>query len=252
MFLLAREGLDTLFAELRRRGHSLVGPTVRDGAIVYDTIQTTQDLPEGWTDEQEAGRYRLKRRADRALFGYVLGPHAWKRFLQPPSMGILAAEKTAKGLVFATPSEPTPRFAFVGARPCELAAMATQDRIFFGGKFALPAYRDRRHAAFVLAVHCTEPGGTCFCASLGTGPLAESGFDLALTELLDEKAPRYLLEVGSPAGGEVAAALGLTAAPKAELERGRQAVAAARERMGRSLATDGLAAALAKTYEHPH
>ena len=37
--------------------------------------------------------------------------------------------------------------------------------------------------AFVIAVECTEPGATCFCTSMGCGPGAESGFDLAMTEL---------------------------------------------------------------------
>jgi hypothetical protein len=35
-----------------------------------------------WTDEQDAGAYRLRRRADDALFGYNVGPAAhvcWSR-----------------------------------------------------------------------------------------------------------------------------------------------------------------------------
>ena len=43
--------------------------------------------------------------------------------------------------------------------------------------------------AFIVAVNCFEPGGTCFCVSMGTGPKAESGYDLALTEILDGDAP---------------------------------------------------------------
>ena len=55
-----------------------------DGAIVYDEIRSVADFPEGWTDEHEKSRYRLKRRADKALFGYTVGPQSWKRFLFPP------------------------------------------------------------------------------------------------------------------------------------------------------------------------
>ena len=40
---------------------------IRDQAIVYDEIEQTSDLRIGWTDEQDAGRYRLARRADAAL-----------------------------------------------------------------------------------------------------------------------------------------------------------------------------------------
>ena len=38
------------------------------------------DLPVGWTDRRDAGRYRLERRDDGALFGFNVGPQAWKRF----------------------------------------------------------------------------------------------------------------------------------------------------------------------------
>ena len=43
--------------------YGVLGPTVRDGAIVYDELISTDDLPVGWTDEQNGGTYRLKKRA---------------------------------------------------------------------------------------------------------------------------------------------------------------------------------------------
>ena len=79
-----RDGLQALVDALAARGYQVIGPTVRDGAIVYDTCATIADLPAGWTDQQEAGRYRLERRDDQALFGYAVGPQSWKRFLHPP------------------------------------------------------------------------------------------------------------------------------------------------------------------------
>ena len=61
-----------------------MGPTIDQEAIVYDEIASVDDLPKGWTDAQEPGKYRLARRDDEALFGYVVGPHSWKRYLFPP------------------------------------------------------------------------------------------------------------------------------------------------------------------------
>src|SRR5271165_3571201 len=78
------DGLQVLIDALAARGYAVLGPTVRDGAIVYDRIDVLSDLPAGWTDRQDAGQYRLERRDDGALFGYVVGPHSWKRFLHPP------------------------------------------------------------------------------------------------------------------------------------------------------------------------
>ena len=72
---LERPGLARLFDALAGRGFQIVGPTLRDGAIVYERVDSTTELPIGWTDEQDGGRYRLRRREDDAVFGYAVGPH---------------------------------------------------------------------------------------------------------------------------------------------------------------------------------
>ena len=54
--------LGELLQLLRTEGYQLVGPTVRDGAIVHAEILGIEDLPAGWTDVQEAGTYRPLRR----------------------------------------------------------------------------------------------------------------------------------------------------------------------------------------------
>ena len=82
--VLQRAGLDKLIEVLRARSYQVLGPTLRDGAIVYDELASADDLPAGWTDEQNGAQYRLKRREDQALFAYVVGPHSWKRYLHPP------------------------------------------------------------------------------------------------------------------------------------------------------------------------
>ena len=147
--VMARGGLDQLFDALVRRGFRLVGPTVRDGAIVYDEIAASADLPAGWTDQQDGGRYRLERRDDEALFGYAVGPQSWKRFLHPPSSALWqrAARRRALPPSARSPKRP-PRFAFIGVRACELHAIAIQDRVFMGGAHVDPAYAARRRRRF--------------------------------------------------------------------------------------------------------
>src|SRR5581483_2617187 len=120
--------LDVLVGALRARGFTVVGPTRRDGAIVYEELESAADLPVGWTDEQEAGTYRLRRRDDEARFGYAVGPHSWKQFLFPPRARLWRAERNGGGLaVEQTPPREGP-FAFFGVRSCELHAIAIQDR----------------------------------------------------------------------------------------------------------------------------
>src|SRR5262249_52662390 len=77
------DGLDALVSALLDRGYCVVGPTRRDGAIVYEELTSAADLPAGWTEVQEAGSYRLERRDDEARFGYPVGAHSWKRHLLP-------------------------------------------------------------------------------------------------------------------------------------------------------------------------
>jgi len=62
--VIGEPGLQSLFQVLERRGYRIVGSTIRDQAIVYDDIASPADLPRGWTDEQDGGRYRLVRSND--------------------------------------------------------------------------------------------------------------------------------------------------------------------------------------------
>jgi sulfhydrogenase subunit beta (sulfur reductase) len=246
--VLDRERFDALFQSLRCRGYRIVGPVLRDGAIVYGELGGASDLPAGWADEQEPGRYRLRPRGDQALFGYTVGAHSWKQFLHPPRQVLcrLRKDQAAAG----DGAEPPP-YAFVGVRACELQAMAVQDRVFLEGPVVERRYQARRQAAFVVAVHCGQAGGTCFCASLGSGPRAGSGFDLALTELLAADRHAFLLEVGTERGAEVASELPCEDASTQDVAAAEAAWDRAAAQMGRSLETHGLRDLLYRGYEHP-
>jgi hypothetical protein len=121
---LTIDGLQRLIDTLGRRGHRVLGPTVRDQAIVYDDIASIADLPRGWTDEQNGGRYRLLRRDDDALFGYAVGPQSSKKFLHPPVLRLRRAERGLDGVRIVPESDPSERFAFIGVRACELMGTA--------------------------------------------------------------------------------------------------------------------------------
>ena len=90
-------GLQALIDALGTLGYQVLGPAVRDDAIVYDAIDSIDDLPRGWTDEQRPGAYRLCRRDDDALFGFAVGPHSWKRFLHPPVEVLWRAARSVDG-----------------------------------------------------------------------------------------------------------------------------------------------------------
>src|SRR5581483_9264840 len=149
--ILARDDLGSRFTALRKRGYRIVGPTVRDGAIVHAELSSVDELPAGWTDAQEPARYRIARRDDEALFGYSVGPQSWKAELLPPRVRLWQAGRDLEADEAVPDTGPT---AFVGVRPCELAAIDIQDRVFLGGSHQDSDYAARRAGAFVVAVDC--------------------------------------------------------------------------------------------------
>jgi len=249
---IERDAFDRLLATIADRGYEVIGPTVRDGAIVYDPIATSADLPVGWTDDQEGGSYRLRRREDEALFGYVVGPQSWKRFLHPPEVKLWRAARDSDGaLEIEDGADDPPAYAFVGVRSCELHAIAIQDRVMVGGDFPDPFYAARRDGAFLVAVNCTVAGGTCFCVSMETGPRAGSGYDIALTEVIEDGRHYFLCEAGTERGAEVLAAVEPAPAGAAEVDAAAAGIANAAATQGRAMDTGGIKELLYGNYEHP-
>jgi len=248
---IERDQLDRLFELLRERGYTVVGPVARDGAIAWDEISGAGDLPAGWTDEQEAGRYALRRTDAPALFDWTVGAGSAKALLHPPQVTLWRARRNGQGLEIVDGDPPPGRtLALFGLRACDLAAIAVQDRVLLGGTVTDPVYRARREGALLIAVQCGRAGRTCFCASMGTGPAAGGGHDLALTEVVDGGRHVFVAEAGGERGAGLLAALGARAATAAEAKAAQAAVARAAAGMGRKLDTEGLPALLAKSQDH--
>jgi ferredoxin len=245
------EALQALLGALLRRGYRVIGPTLRDAAIVYDDISSVDDLPRGWTDEQDGGRYRLHRRDDGALFGYAVGPHSWKKFLHPATQRLWSAERTERGVTVTPEPLPAGRFAFIGVRACDLHAIAIQDRVLMGGAAVDPAYRRRRQSTFIVALNCGVAGGTCFCVSMHTGPKAAGGYDLALTELPDALEHRFVIDTGSEEGSSVLAELPHRPATSEETAQADAIVARTAASMGRQMRADDVHDLLLRNLDHP-
>lgn len=242
-------GLDDLIGALAGRGYRVLGPVVRDGAVVHAEIRGTADLPAGVRDRQAPGTYRLDQAGDSALFAWAVGPASWKSSFFPPQETIWRTTTDgAEVTVHELPVEDRP-VALFGARPCEVAALDVLDRVLADGPVPDPSYRRRRAPTFVVAAECGAPASTCFCTSMGTGPEARHGYDLAVTEL--GGGHRYLVRVGSALGAEVLSAVaGRRAGTHDERDR-HDVIAGATAAMTRTLDTDGLADLLARNIDHP-
>ena len=251
-FAFERAGLDDLLGALAGRGYTLIGPTVRQGAVVYDEIRSSADLPRGATDEQEGGRYRLAHDGGEALFSHNVGPNSWKSHLFPATLRLWRTRRDGEGSLEVAEEPLDERvFAFIGVRSCDLHAIAVQDRTFLRGAHRDRDYEARRQGCFVVAVNCGQSASTCFCASMGTGPRAESGFDVALTEILDDDGHRFLAEAGSERGAELLSELPVRPAGEADERAALEATERAATQQTRSLDTDGIRDLLMGNLEHP-
>ena len=258
-FVIGRDRLGDLLSILSASGHQVIGPRLEAGAIVYGPIKQAEELPSGYLDEQDGGHYRLRKApavdgADQALFRYTVGPQSWKRYLFPAQQLLWRAQRTEPGAFSAfsieQPTAEPPRYAFIGVRACELAAIRIQDQVFDNGDHADSGYLARRSTALIVGVNCTRAGATCFCTSMGTGPVVGEGADLTLTELVDERRHRFLVRAGSERGHAILERLSPAPADPADIEAGERLLATAAGSMGRKMPADA-GQVLARNPEHP-
>jgi len=250
--VVPRSDLQKLFDALSERGYRLIGPTVRDRAVRLAEISSVNELPEGWTDEQDNGTYRVKPTGDKALFRYVVGQDSWKQYLYLPATRLWEARRDKDGgFQTSTETAKARKTAFIGARPCELQAIAVQDKVFGEGDFVDPGYKARRDAIFIVAVNCGQPSSACFCVSMKTGPKATSGFDLALTEILDAGSHYFVFEAGTKHGEEVLGAIAGKRVSPQEEAAAEMVTATAIKNTRRKLDTEGIKELLYRNFEHP-
>ena len=247
-------GLQALVDLLAAEGYTVLGPTVRAGAVVPGRVTTVDDLPRGWGDTQEPGSYRLRRRDDEALFGYAADAISWKSVLFPSRELMWSGTRTADGFSI-TAGEGSgglgdPPYAILGIRACDLHAVAIHDRVLQERAHPDVHYAARRRDAFLVTVSCSDPSGTCFCVSMGTGPRAESGFDLALTELLGDE-HTFLARAGSERGRAVLDRLGSRPAADGEVVAAEEVVERSTRRMGRTMDTTDIRTLLYDNADHP-
>jgi ferredoxin len=228
---LPKEELDPLIVSLQQAGYQTLGPRVKDEAITYGEVTKAEDLPLGFTSKQEAGNYRLQYSGNSSYFEVTPGPHTWKQFFFPPQSTLYKLTKINGHWNPEVHADPQASLALIGVRPCELAAILVQDRVFLRDGLNDPYYRRRRQSAFILAVECLKPCDTCFCASLGTGPGTATGFDLRFTELEDV----FLVKIGSEAGRMILNSLKWQPASAFWVSRAQRELEEARQSMHRSL-----------------
>ncbi len=220
-----RVRLKELIAGLRRAGFRVIGPRIEQGAPAWREIEGVEELPQGVTDEQAPGRYRLVGNGTQRHFSWAAGTSGIKPFIFAPRERLWRVDRDANGIHFRPLMSIAPRTAILGVRACDLAALILNDAHFLRNEYTDPYYRLRRESLFLVAVNCSHAAATCFCVSTGDGPEVLRGYDLLLDELDDG----YLIRSGSPSGDEILLKFSTDAASETQLGEARAQTDACRE-----------------------
>jgi len=246
--------LSALFLLLKEAGFTLFGPRVEVGAIGIGVIQQPEDLPVGLTEQQSAGRYRLRKRGDGAYFGFTVGPTGWRRQLHLPKEKLFSAQKQeGRWQVTASEEKPSPK-AFIGVRACDWKSILIQDLVFKEGDFCDQSYSARRENLFVVGVDCVVSAPTCFCTSFDCGPEVSGGVDLALTEVLNSGNHYFVVRAGTSQGQKILHKWQLSEAKEESVAEAKQLVEDNRRRVkgNPQVELEGLKQALYDSWNHLH
>ncbi|MFH1699881.1 MAG: 4Fe-4S dicluster domain-containing protein [Candidatus Zixiibacteriota bacterium] len=249
-FFLEFGSMKLLLKTLQKNKYEVVGPTVRDKAIVYEFIDHFEDFPIGIYDDQNNGYYRIKKTNNGTIFsGYTVGQNSVKQFIYPSVKTIFKFLKKNNNYRIDTQENDIPELAFIGLRACELAAIKILDKILIQGAYVDHDYLQFRQKMIVIAVNCSSPGNTCFCESMNTGPVVSEGFDLALTEIDNDS--YFVVTVGSEKGHKLLQTLSLSTASDKQLSDEKSTLEKAKSKMSRKLSLGFFGNSLNGQFDNP-
>ncbi|MCP4632196.1 MAG: sulfite reductase subunit A [candidate division Zixibacteria bacterium] len=246
------ENFQNLLNSINKKGYKTFGPVQKDNAVSYDEISSINEMPIGRIDTQNAGTYRLLKSKHNSMFEYVVGFDSWKKILRPPIEKIYDIHRHGQDFEIKNQKPNPGKRAFIGIRSCELHAIDILDKALIGSLYPDTAYIEYRKNLFIVAVNCIRPGGTCFCASMKSGPKAISGFDLALTEVFGKDVHYFIVDIGSNAGARIIEEVPHRQAKDTEIQSADKIMQSAEKSMGRQLDTKGIRELLQDNYDHPH
>ena len=208
----------------------MVGPHLSEGVVRLGELKGPDGLAAGVVDVQAPGRYSLGDGSP-FVFSSVNGPDSPKRYLHPAEVELSRLVNSGGEFELVSGFHPERKYAFFGIRPCDLRAVEVMDRTMLVPGFEDHVYSVLRSGAIFIVVNCTRAGENCFCASMGTGPDAGSGYDIAITEL-----PERLLVDFPESNMALFQGIELKPATETELHMGEEMIQHARELMGRRIA----------------
>jgi ferredoxin len=151
-------------------------------AVVYAPVQN------GGTPEFQ----RLDAGSETALYLSGNPRYPLKSLYLPQSEPMLNAQGTNLQPV---PLPADPRV-ILYARGCDARATQLLDDVFGQAEALDPSWIAARERTTLVGLGCSQPGATCFCTAVGSGPFDTRGVDVMLTDLGDT----YLADVQTEKG----------------------------------------------------
>jgi sulfhydrogenase subunit beta (sulfur reductase) len=245
---LLRSRLQSLIDALHQDGYTCIGPQLRDNTIVYDVLDSVEMLPRGLSEQQAPGSYQVSSAGHQRYFAWANGPQALKPLLFQPREALWRSQAGEDGRLLFSEIIPAPEpVAVIGVRACDIAALYIHDKHFLQQTYRDPCYLSRRQNLLLVAVNCTHPADTCFCASTGDGPHVSYGYDLALSELDDG----FIVEAHTDKGLSIQSRLELDAVTVAQNEIAHADDLHAEQQQTRSLPPGNLQQLLFENLDHP-
>jgi sulfhydrogenase subunit beta (sulfur reductase) len=213
--------LQALLDAISQAGFAIIGPQVREGAIVYDWLNTAEQLPWGMQDVQSPGEYRLRATKEKLAFAWANGPQAIKPQLFKPTESLWEVTRDEQGrLAFQEKKPETQATALFAVKACDIRAMLIQDKVFIDSDHPDAHYTARRKNVLIVAANCTYSPANCFCVSAGGYPRAEAHFDIAMTEITHG----LVMQAGSATGESIVNTLSLASATDAQIKQAQQGI----------------------------
>jgi ferredoxin len=243
---MLRQAMQQLLDGLHQLGYTCLGPVADEHAISLKPVRSASQLACGLEAEQSPGHYRLIRASHVRNFSWANLPQALKPLTFAPREQLWHCRRDATGtLSFEAVTPQAEAIAVIGVRGCDLAALQLQKQHFLNTPNPDPWFQQRLDKLFIVAVHCSHPASTCFCAASGDGPAATDGFDLALHELEDG----FIVESGSARGETLARRLPLVSVSATQHQTAQQQLHWAAQQQ-RTL-PNAAAQTLMQNLEHP-
>lgn len=197
---LPRSQLQSLLDQLLAEDYQCIGPQILSNAIIFKPFTQAESLPQGITDHQDAGHYRLQPHDSPRNFHWNCSAQLLKPYFFQAEQVLWQVEKQQDGqLVFCQTQSHQPKRAFFAVRACDIAALKLQDQHFLHSEFVDEHYAENRKNNLFIAVTCSKEGTNCFCHRTDDGPAITEGYDL----LLDELDEGFVLQAGSDEGEQL-------------------------------------------------